>query len=195
MSLRSRARSLSVVAILAAGGTGLIGSTQTWLVAHVAQEELAVPGASAVPVLQPLMLTALALGLVLSLVGPVLRHVLGALAVLLGAVVAWLVAPVAVAPGVTAVASAVTERTGIAGEGIADLVGRIDATPWPWVTLAASVILVGAGGFVLATARAWPRSGRRYDTDRASAAPAAASGPLDAVDSWDELSRGDDPTR
>ena len=57
-----------------------------------------------------------------------------------------------------------------------------------------------AGVFVLATAHAWSRTGRRYRTDEVER-PAAASGsrPHDAagsraIDDWDDLSRGEDPT-
>ncbi|GAA1738209.1 Trp biosynthesis-associated membrane protein [Microbacterium paludicola] len=195
MSLRTRARPLTVVAILAAGAIGLIGSTQTWAVARLADGELPVSGSIAVPVLQPLMLTALALGLVLTLVGRVLRYVLGALAVVVAGAVIALSAPMLVAPPLSAVAPAVTERTGLAGtEAVAGVVYDVAATPWPLVTIVAAVVLGLAGLAVLATAHQWTRGGRRY---AATAEPVARTEDttLDAVDSWDDLSRGDDPTR
>jgi len=46
---------------------------------------------------------------------------------------------------------------------------------------------------VLTTWRRWKVGGRRYRTDAPTDAP--HDGPVDAVDSWDELSRGSDPTR
>lgn len=195
MSLRTRARPLTVVAILAAGAIGLIGSTQTWVVATLADGALPVSGAVAVPVLQPLMLTALALGLVLTLVGRVLRYVLGALAVVVAGSVVALSAPMLGTPPLSAVAPAVTERTGLAGaEAVAGVVQELAATPWPLVTLVAAVVLGLAGLAVLATAHLWIRGGRRYDA-ASEAAPRAEDTTLDAVDSWDDLSRGDDPTR
>ncbi|WP_345750231.1 Trp biosynthesis-associated membrane protein [Microbacterium rhizophilus] len=194
MTLRSRARSLTVVAILLAGAVGLIGSTQTWAVATLADGDLPVSGGIAVPVLQPLMLTALALGLVLTLVGRLLRYILGALAILVGGAVAVLSAPLIATPPLSAVAPAVTERTGLAGaEAIADAVQDVASTPWPVVTLVAAVLIALAGAAVLATAHLWVRGGRRYTT--AAAAPRDERASLDAVDSWDDLSRGDDPTR
>jgi hypothetical protein len=195
VSLRTRARPLTVVAILAAGAIGLIGSTQTWVVATLADGDLPVSGAVAVPVLQPLMLTALALGLVLTLVGRVLRYVLGALALVVAGAVIALSAPMLGAPPLSAVAPAVTERTGLAGtEAVAGVVHDVAATPWPLVTIVAAVVLGLAGLAVLATAHQWTRGGRRYG---ATAEPVARTEDttLNAVDSWDDLSRGDDPTR
>ena len=53
-----------------------------------------------------------------------------------------------------------------------------------------------AGAFTLATAHRWRGAGRRYRTDAPSAVPAAqaTSRPHDAIDDWDDLSRGEDPT-
>lgn len=192
-----RGRLLAVVAILAAGAIGIISSTQTWLFAALttAEDPLPVPGASAIPVLAPLSLAVLALGAALSIVGPVFRHVFGALTVLAAAALLWLTAPVAFAPSVPAVASAVTKATGIAGaDGVAALVESLSATAWPAVTFAGWIVLLAAGVFTLATAHAWKRSGRRYAAEAAHVERQDA-GPLDAVDTWDDLSRGDDPTR
>lgn len=191
-----RARLLSVVAIVLAGAVGIISSTQTWLVVSLvaAGDDLPVPGASAVPVLAPLSLAVLALGGALSIVGLVLRYVFGALTVAAAGVLVWLTAPIAFAPPVAAVAGTVTEATGISGAGaVADLVTGLSATPWPASTLVAWVMLLAGGLLTLVTARSWRRAGRRYDTERAATAHAADE-PLDAVDSWDELSRGEDPT-
>lgn len=191
--MNARLRSLTVVALIAAGALGLIGSTQTWIVAVLADDALAVPGGTAVPVLQPLMLTVLALGLVLTLVGRVLRYVFGALAVVLGACVAVLVTPLLVAPPISAVAPVVTEKTGITGHAaVGELVVAMNVTPWVPVTLAVAVLIIAAGIAVLLTAHRWVRGGRRYATE--AARPRDESAPLDAVDSWDDLSRGDDPT-
>ena len=183
--------------ILLCGALGLISSTQTWfdVVLVAGGDALAVPGAQAVPVLAPLCLAVLALGAALTIVGRVLRYILGALTVLAGAALLWLTAPVAVQAPVSAVAPAVTTATGIAGlESVAELVASISATPWPGVTVAGAAVLLLTGILVLVTAHLWRRAGRRFATDAPHAA-SAADAPLDAVDSWDDLSRGDDPTR
>jgi hypothetical protein len=195
-----RARLISVLTILLAGVVILIGSTQTWLsvvLADGAAEALPVPGASAVPVLAPLSLAGLALGAALSIVGPGLRYVFGVIGLAIGVLLAVWVAPIVFAAPVSAVVSTVTPATGIAGvEGVEALVASITPTPWPAVTLAATVLLIAAAIFTLTTARRWTRgAGRKYTTAEATAAAGpAASRPHDAIDSWDDLSRGDDPT-
>ena len=207
-----RARLLAVVVTVLCGALGVISSTQTWLTVVLqdgAEHALEVPGSSAVPVLAPLSLAVLALGAALSIVGLALRYIFGALAVLIGGILAWLTARVVFEHPVSAVASVVTESTGIAGESsVAQLVASIDATAWPAVTLAVWIVLIAAGGFVLATSHAWSHTGRRYRTDEGAkpSAPAASepsrgdgSRPHDAagsraIDDWDDLSRGEDPT-
>lgn len=193
-----RARLLAVLAILFTGALGVIGSTQTWLsvtLADGAADPLLVPGSSAIPVLTPLSLAALALGAALSITGIVVRYVFGALAVAIGGVLGFLSAQVAFATPVSAITSTVTAATGIAGaDAVADLVAGLAVTPWPAVTLVAEVLLVGAGIFTLVTARRWRGSAERRYRSAASTSSPSASRPHDAIDSWDDLSRGDDPT-
>ena len=196
-----RARLLAVVAIVATGALGVISSTQTWLQVVLQDESghlLEVPGATAVPVLAPLSLAVLALGGALSIVGLVLRYAFGALTVAIAALLAWLTAQVAFLHPSSAVASTVTAATGISGEdAVAGLVIQIAPSAWPFVTLAGWIVLLAAGVFTLVTAHGWRGSGRRYRTDAAAPtanATATASRPHDAIDSWDDLSRGDDPT-
>ena len=52
-----------------------------------AQQTLAVPGSDALPVLTPLSLAALALGAALSIAGPVVRYVFGALGLAIAALI------------------------------------------------------------------------------------------------------------
>lgn len=198
--MTARARLIAVATIVLAGAIGIISSTQTWLTVVLADggdHALPVPGAAAVPVLAPLSLAVLALGGALSVVGLVLRFVFGALTVVVAVVLGALTAQIVLAPPVTAVAATVTTATGITGtEAVTALVLAITSTPWPAVTLVAWIALLAAGLLTLATARRWRGSGRRYRTDAATPATAgpAASRPHDAIDSWDDLSRGDDPT-
>ena len=193
-----RFRSVSVLLILGGGAFALIASTQTWLDAVLSDtvaEPLAVAGATAVPLLAPLSLAALALSLALTIVGPVLRYAFAVIAVAIGASLmasAWRI--VAERP-VDAVASAVTEATGLTGaETVAALVSQIVATPWPMLTIAASLLIVAGGVLTLATAHRWPGAGRRFRTENAAENRRAGSRPHDAIDSWDDLTRGDDPT-
>jgi hypothetical protein len=197
-----RGRTTAILAILAAGALLLIASTQTWVSVSLRESPdaaLQVAGAAAVPVLAPLALASLAVGGALSIAGRVLGTIFGALALALGILLVILIAPVAVDPPIGTVAATVTEATGIAGEpAIAQLVASITAGAWPAIALVCAAVLAGAGGVVLATAHRWRASGRRYRTDSPRSAPAAGAqetGTLDAIDSWDDLSHGTDPTR
>ena len=192
-----RARSLAVMAMLAAGAISVIASTQTWIDVTLddgAQQTIAVAGADALPVLTPLSLAALALGAALSIVGPVLRYLFGVLGILIAVLVGIGTAQLLFATPVSATAAAVTEATGISGtDAVASLVTTLSLTPWPAVTLLAQVVLAAAAVFTLVTARRWASgASRKYRT--AEEAGTATGRPHDAIDSWDDLSRGDDPT-
>jgi len=192
--LARRAKPVAVVVLLAAGALVLLGTTQTWLSLAVAQThgELEVAGSEAALLAQPLAIAVLALSLVLTLVGRVLRYVLGAVATAAGVGIFAAVLPVVTGPPVSSYAATVTESTGLAGEeAISALVSAVTATGWPLTTLIASVVIVLGGAFVLVTAHAWQRGGRRFDATHAK----PSSGPVDPIDSWDELSHGEDPTR
>lgn len=190
-----RARMLSVLGFLLAGGLGIISSTQTWLTAHRsdAGEALLVTGADAVALLAPLSLAVLALGAALSIAGIVLRYVFAVLG--LGAAVILLIqtVPVLTDPPLSAVAATVTEATGLSGDrALEDIVAGLETSPWPFIAAFAWVLLAAASVLLGATARRWTTGGRRYRS--AKEAVHHDQGPLDAVDSWDELSHGTDPT-
>nr|WP_205827482.1 Trp biosynthesis-associated membrane protein [Microbacterium excoecariae] len=188
-----RGRSTSVLAILAGGAGSLIGSTQVWATASLADADVTATGADGIALLQPLSLAALALSLALALSGPALRYVLAALGVVIGAALVAVTAPVAWSAPTSVVQTAVTDHTGISGEAaVAGLVSGIAVTPWAWLGAVFGALVALGGLLALVTARSWRRGGRRFDTG-AGARP--ATGPLDAVDTWDDLSRGDDPTR
>lgn len=194
-----RARLLAVVALVACGAVTVISATQTWLAVVLddgAGHTLEVPGAAAIPVLAPLGLAVLALGGALSIVGLALRYAFGALTVLIAVILGWFTGQIVFAHPVGAVASTVTESTGITGEAaVAELVAAITPTAWPAVTLVTTIVLAAAGAFTLVTAHRWKGSGRRYRTEDGPAPiTAAGSRPHDAIDSWDDLSRGEDPT-
>lgn len=193
-----RGRLIAILVILATGAIGTISSTQTWLTVSLGDgphDALAVPGASAIPVLAPLSLAVLALGGALTIVGRVLRYVFGALTLLIAGSLAVLTGTVLFAPQPSHVASVVTETTGITGHAaVAELVSSIHTTPWPAVTLVGWIVLAAAGVLTLLTGHSWGATGRRYSTDDGGAANAGGARPHDAIDDWDDLSRGQDPT-
>ncbi|SEB77031.1 Trp biosynthesis-associated membrane protein [Microbacterium hydrocarbonoxydans] len=196
MTLARRGRSIAVSGFLLSGAIGIISSTQTWLTVERADagEAILVPGASALPLLAPLSLAVLALGVALSIIGPILRLVFGVLAAAASLFLGWTTLQLLLTEPLRAVTPTVTETTGLAGSAaIADVVAGIQLSPWPVVTLVGWVLLLAASVVVLLTWRRWKSGGRRYRTDAAHVE--ASAGPVDAIDSWDDLSRGTDPTR
>ena len=188
-----RGRTSSIVLILVGAAGVLIASTQTWAIATVEGTDITASGSQALALLQPLALAGLALTLALALVGKVTRFIFAALAVVIGVALCAISIPVATSSPVSAVARAVTDHTGIAGiEGVSSVVSHISFTVWPLVTIIAAVVLTLGGLLALVTGAAWRKGTSRYDAQRAAAH--SSDGPLDAVHSWDDLTRGDDPS-
>lgn len=195
MTIAKRGRSLSVSGFLLAGAIGIISSTQTWLTVERADagEAILVPGASALVLLAPLSLAVLALGAALSIAGKAVRLVFAVLAAATALFLGWSTLQLLIAEPLGAVAATVTEVTGLAGsDATHDVVAQIVPSAWPYIALVGWAILLVASVIVFATWREWKAGGRRYRTDGADV---PHEGPVDAVDSWDELSRGTDPTR
>ncbi len=191
--LTRRAKPTSLLLILLAGGVGILSSTQTWLTVTRTDggEPLDVAGNAALPVLAPLSLTALALAAALALAGPVLRRVFSAIALAVGVLMIVMTARVLLQHPLDAVGPALTKATGLAGDSaLAGVVRSIATTAWPWLALTGWILLLLGGAIALLSAGGWKSGGRRY---RTSTAP--QDGPADAVESWDELSHGTDPTR
>jgi uncharacterized membrane protein (TIGR02234 family) len=197
-----------IVATIVGAGLALLSWSQTWfelrlsdVAAQGSDAAIAVPGSVASPALAALGLAGLALVAALAIAGPGIRIILGALEVVLGGCV-LLAAGVSLGDPVAAVAPAVTDATGVSGSGpTAELVADVTATAWPAVAIAGGVLLVLAGVAVLVTGTRWPSSSRRYraarleDADEPVEAGADGRAASDrAIDDWDDLSRGDDPT-
>ncbi|MEE2522650.1 Trp biosynthesis-associated membrane protein [Pseudarthrobacter sp. J75] len=186
-------RPLLVLAItvlaLAAFGT----TTQTWLTVHLdpgqlgqgSGSELAVPGNKAATAVTALALVALAGGIAASIAGRVARWVIMILIVLGAAGIVAAAATVTADP-LAAAQGAIAEATGVSG-GPAD----VATTVFPVLSMMAGVLL-GCVALLLVPAGRYWKTRTRFD---AKATPgAAASGPVDEIDTWDRLSRGDDPT-
>lgn len=190
-----RIKGILVVGGLLAAGLALLAWTQTWVVAHLEGAEISVDGAAAAPGLSALALAGLALGGALAIAGPVFRVVLGVLEVLLGVAV-LIASTAAIADPASAAISDVTKLTGVAGDNaVLALISDAATTAWPWAGVASGVLFVVAGIAVLLTSRRWPGPGRKYQAvrlERADGAPLSAKDA--AIDNWDELSRGSDPT-
>lgn len=190
-----RARLIAVLGFLIAGGIGIISSTQTWITVQRADTEqpLLVAGADALALLAPLSLAVLALGAAMSIAGRALRYVFavlggaGAVVLILGTL------PILFDTPLAAVAPALTEATGLSGDkALGSIVTTLEPTAWVPAALVAWIVLLLASVFVLGTAHRWKTGGRRYE--QPSTAHHEHTGPLDPIDSWDELSHGTDPT-
>jgi uncharacterized membrane protein (TIGR02234 family) len=197
------------VIIVSVVGSGLVllSWSQTWFqleltdaAAHGTGEALAVPGGIASPALAALALAGLALVAALAIAGPGIRLVLGILEVVLGGCI-LLAGSLSLGNPVAAVSPAVTDATGVSGSApTAELVAAADATAWPAIALVGGGLVVLAGIAVLVTGMRWPASARRYRGARLAGADGVDVGDAEraasdrAIDDWDDLSRGDDPT-
>ncbi|WP_308468816.1 Trp biosynthesis-associated membrane protein [Rathayibacter soli] len=183
-----------------------------------------VPGSMAAPALTALSIAGLALALALAISGRLGRIVLTVLGLLVGGSVI-LSAVTAIANPPATVIATVTKATGIAGEtSVTRLIGSVDASFWPVAALIGGILIVLAGLAVAITGHRWPSSSHRYDSVRFVATDAEADPDRDArsdaaggagssgstahperppaanardaaIDTWDDLSRGEDPTR
>lgn len=198
MTLARRGRSIAVIGFVLAGTIGLISSTQTWLTVDVvgSTEPIVVAGAVALPLLAPLSLAVLAIGAALSISRTVVRFVLGVLGALAAGVLIAITLAILTGLSTSSYASAVTEATGLAGDkAMSELVQSVSVSAWPVLAIVGWAILVSAVAVVLFTGRQWKSGGRRYSTESVDAQNTVKTeGPVDSVDSWDELSRGTDPT-
>ncbi|KQO99853.1 Trp biosynthesis-associated membrane protein [Leifsonia sp. Leaf264] len=186
-----------ILVVIVGAALALLAATQQWFTLTVTSgaggsTELAVSGAVAAPALSALAFAALALAAALAIAGPLIRIVLGVLGLLLGG---SLILSTALALGdpVAAGASVVTAATGVSGsDSVHALVGAVSSTAWPVVALVAGIVIVIGSLGVLVTTRQWPGSARKYQAVRLEGTEVSAKDR--AVDEWDELSRGDDPT-
>lgn len=193
----------AILGLLAGSGLALLAWSQAWFTVRLVDGQATAGGATAIevggavasPALAALALAGLALAGALAIAGPVIRLVLGLLAVILGGSVV-LASWMPLGTPVAAVSAAVADATGVAGaEPTAELVAAATASAWPYAAIAGGLLIAAAGVVVLVTGRAWATS-RRYGGARLESDGARAEIPASdrAVDDWDGLSRGDDPT-
>ncbi len=179
---------LAVLAALAVFGT----TTQTWI--HVTfgqgavqQAALNIQGSKAAVAVSALALVALAGALAATIAGRVARIITAAI-VLLGAV-----GIIAVVLGVLADPSAAAMAEVGKATGVVGVASNATTTWFPVAAVAASAVLATAAALMLWAGRGWAVR-TRYDAGPSSAPKPAPGAPIDEVDSWDRLSRGDDPT-
>lgn len=187
-----RERGWALVLALLGAVLGLLSSSRTWVSAQVEDDlagRLAVQasGRQAAPVVAAVCLVALAAAVAVLIGRRLGRTVSGALLVLAGAAATTAAVSTARSP-LGAVAVAVSRPTGRPGAVATD----VRLTAWPWVAVAGGLLMVVAGVLVVLRARRWAAPSQRYE------APAAQVPSVDDDDpreTWNALTRGDDPTR
>lgn len=183
-----------LIALLALAAFGT--TTQTWLTvtldpdqvgqAGASQNALQVQGSKAATTVTALALVALAGGLAAAIAGRIARWIITAIIVLAAAGVAAAAATVLADP-LTAAQGSIAAATGISGSP-----AHVDVTAFPVLAVVAGCLLALAALLVIPASRHW-RTRTKYDAP-GTAGAAAPTGPVDEIDSWDRLSRGDDPT-
>lgn len=193
----SGSRRVAVLLVVVGALTALLAGTQRWVGAAVRDvpgtDTVSAVGGSVAAGVPALALVALAGAVVLLTAGRVARAVAAVLLVVAGPAITVVALRVLADPD-SALAPALTAATGTRGGAVQD----VAVTPWP-VLAAVAGQLVGAGAVVaLARGRRWPGPSRRYERAGASAGAgaAAASSPASgsALDDWNAVSRGEDPT-
>lgn len=182
---------LLVVAGAALGALLLLSWTQSWFSLELeGGQPLDVPGQAAAPALSALGLACLALAGALAIAGRILRIVMGVVESLIGVAVVATATTAIVSP-IEASASTITAATAVSGpESIAAIVTTVSTAAWPWLAVAAGVLIIVVGAAVIVLSRRWPGATRRYEPAESVRSDDTTT-PLGA---WDTLSGGSDPT-
>ncbi|MGN6127936.1 MAG: Trp biosynthesis-associated membrane protein [Humibacter sp.] len=195
----------AIIVALIGSGLALSASTQTWYTLHLTAAAghaatLAVPGSTSAPAVAALSVAGIAFAGALALAGRVLRYVLAVLGLVLAASIIGSAVSAMADPAGSSIA-VVTKATGIAGDAsVRAVIASADATAWPALALTGGILLALAAVIVLVFGHTWPSASRRYGAMKDAAEPvkgetdAHLSARDAAIDDWDELSRGDDPT-
>jgi uncharacterized membrane protein (TIGR02234 family) len=187
-----RTKSVLLAAAVLAAALVFASTTQTWVTVTMdgAPEPVLATAATAAPALSALALAQLALVGALALVGRIARVVLGVVQLLIGGVICYLGGGVLADP-LGSSTTAIAKATAISGsQSIAELATDVQLSVWPTAALAGGIAVAVIAVLVLVTGRTWPGSSRKYDT----ATPGSPERQRTAVDDWDALTAGDDPT-
>jgi uncharacterized membrane protein (TIGR02234 family) len=190
-----------LVLVVAALAIAVFGTTtQTWITVHLdptqlgraagSQDGLQVQGSKAATTVTALALVALAGGLAASIAGRIARWIITAIILLAAAGIVG-AAAVVLADPLAAAQGSIAAATGISGSS-----AEVDVTAFPALAVVAASLLGLSALAIVPAGRHW-KSRTRYDAATATGGAAGAAGPAgppDEIDSWDRLSRGDDPT-
>ncbi|MDR7159214.1 Trp biosynthesis-associated membrane protein [Arthrobacter sp. BE255] len=190
------ARKSTLVLLVAVLALAVFGTTtQTWISvtldpdqvgqAGSAQTALQVQGSKAATTVTALALVALAGGLAAAIAGRIARWIITAIIVLASAGIVAAAATVLADP-LSAAQGSIAAATGVTGSS-----ADVSVTAFPAIAVVVGALLALGALLIIPAGRYW-KSRTKYDARTTGAA--AAAGPVDEIDSWDRLSRGDDPT-
>ena len=191
-----RRRGVVVLATVAAALAAFGSTTQAWLSVTLPQTavqapSITIPGSDAATSVTAFALVGLAAGLAASIAGRTARWLIALILTVAGIGIVWSSLAVLTDP-VSSAAPAVAEALGVTSqEGVSVSVGSM-----PWLAVIAGLFLVLCAVWLLIAGRGW-RAARRYEKTpghTASEAPVKRDSNADEIDSWDSLSRGEDPT-
>lgn len=187
-------RSMTVLILLLGGVLALIGATQIWVTAtgfeaaHIDSVQLS--GQESSPVITAMALVTIAAGAALSIARKIGRWIIGIVAIFAAVTMGWATIGVLMNP-LDAVALKIAETTGTTG--LSDAAAQLDVSVLPWLTIFGAVVTIIGGLIALVVGRRWP-VGKTKKYDVGEQAHVGRNGQLDEIDTWDELSRGEDPT-
>ena len=180
----------AVLGLVLAGGGVFATLTRTWgetvvRAEGLPEDQIAVTGAEAMPVISALGIVLLASGLAVLAGSRRVRQVLGVLVALVAAgCLVWVVAGSGDAVS-SALTTAVRESASFTGD---NAPGDVTVSPWSWATAAALALALACGVVTARFAGAWPTMSSRYES------PAARASTEDETDMWKAFDDGRDPT-
>ena len=181
--------------LLAAAAFGT--TTRTWLdvvlpQAAVNTPDVAVAGSDAATAVTAFAVVALAAALAASIAGKVARWVIAGVLLIAGIGVTYASWAIIEDP-VQGASGAVGKAIGVSGSASGV---EVSLTAMPYLAAACGVLIVLASLWLVLASRTWPVS-RRYAPQPATGAAAKSEStkpPIDEIDSWDRLTKGEDPT-
>ncbi|OFI38264.1 hypothetical protein BIU82_18440 [Arthrobacter sp. SW1] len=185
------ARKANLVLATAVFALAVFGTTtQSWIdvrldPAAAANADLHVQGSKAATAVTALALVALAGGLAASIAGRIARWIIAVL-ILLASTGIIVAAATVLADPLGAAQGTIAASTGISGGDAA-----VSSTVFPVLAVVAAVLLALCAVTLPLAGRHWKA---RTKYDRGGRITQADGGPVDEIDSWDSLSRGEDPT-
>lgn len=188
----SRARGVSLALSVAGCGLALMFAGQTWVVAQRSDggADIHAAGSQLLGSITPVTLAVLLLSLALTLVPATLRRLLAITALVALAVLVGMTLAVVIAPTAFLGSTAIRGITGLSGDPT-QYIEAVHVTATPYIAIVAFVVAIAGGAIAAWTSPRWPDRGQ---VAKAATVRAEKSRHAKRIETWDELSSGDDPT-